>query len=52
MKICESGGTAPLFQTSALDGGEWSAKQTCFPRANETTNLNNWEMVGEMRKVM
>jgi hypothetical protein len=27
MKTCESGGIAPQFLTSVLDGGEWSASR-------------------------
>jgi hypothetical protein len=29
MKSCGSGGIAPTFFTSALDGGEWSASRPC-----------------------
>jgi hypothetical protein len=29
MKTCGSGGTAPHFLNSALDGGEWLASRPC-----------------------
>jgi hypothetical protein len=46
MKTCGSGGVAPPFLTSALDGGEWSASRhghfTPGERAPNTHCIGGW----------
>jgi hypothetical protein len=36
--VRDSGGIAPPFLTSALDGGEWSASHPCYFTARETAH--------------
>jgi hypothetical protein len=37
-----SGGIAPPFLTSALDGGEWSASRPCRFNSGEEALVNHW----------
>jgi hypothetical protein len=40
--ICGTGGIAPPFLTSALDGGEWSASRTCHFTPGEKAPGTHW----------
>jgi hypothetical protein len=39
--MCESGGIAPPFLTSVLDGGEWTASHLCRFTSGETAPSNH-----------